>query len=491
MHVNTRNGIFGAGGYGGGVFDGSMAVSGVGSVRTAGLGATQIWWAARYGELQEYLNAELAKIGCSGRLTVDNLIADSQSRSRTCWALGYVIDYAYATGMQVDPAFVAFVEENRDFFQTQCGLFTPYAISCPPIPEPAPTPPEEPIPTEPIPTGPSVQDVLGVQQILNPALCVMGMQPIPESGAVNATLCGAIDAANLQWIALATRVRVEGLVLADAVRQPLEDWYNLIDAYGPLMTAWCQAVPRPWPAPGVGTGWCAPQVAPAPGPPAPAPAPPTLTAEHVMNLQRAVNPIIWLLGFETIPETGTLDARTCGAVRTANFGVSAIPYTAETQSHIDLWLTAMDYAGLVVQDACAAFAEPLPMPARRPDAEPVVTDVCTFNFGDESDVIVDLQLELNVALETAGYEPIPTTGVYDGRTCGAIFALMGTFQPTVTSAECPNGWLVPFECAESIQPTRKEEKKKMSTAAMFGIAALVAAVVVGGVYAARKAKVGA
>lgn len=127
------------------------------------------------------------------------------------------------------------------------------------------------------------------------------------------------------------------------------------------------------------------------------------------------------------------------------------------------------------------------------------TGACQFNYGDSHPQIGLLQEQLNVALNMAGYNPIAVTGTYDAPTCGAIFELGGTFSPS-PSQLCPQNWVIPLSCAQSTPPTKRgiepiepsgpPKKKKISTAAMLGIGgALLAAVVGGGIYAA-KAKAG-
>lgn len=113
---------------------------------------------------------------------------------------------------------------------------------------------------------------------------------------------------------------------------------------------------------------------------------------------------------------------------------------------------------------------------------------CQFAYGDSHPQIGLLQEQLNVALNFAGYDPIPVTGSYDAQTCGAIFELKGTFKPS-PSELCPRGWDVPFECGATTPPTKRGEKRKMSTMAKLGIAGALLAVVGGGLYAA-KAKAG-
>ncbi len=128
---------------------------------------------------------------------------------------------------------------------------------------------------------------------------------------------------------------------------------------------------------------------------------------------------------------------------------------------------------------------------------------CEFNYGDSHPQIALLQQQLNLALTTGGYNPIPVTGIYDAATCGAIFELRGTFDPT-PSQLCPQGWDVPFSCAQSVTPTKRSAqpptltptqpapaptKRKVSTAALIGGGALLAAVIGGAIYA-TKAKAG-
>lgn len=107
---------------------------------------------------------------------------------------------------------------------------------------------------------------------------------------------------------------------------------------------------------------------------------------------------------------------------------------------------------------------------------------CYVNEGDQGPHLTSLQAELNAALDQAGYDPIPQSGVYDKETCGAIFELQGSFVPTYPPS-CTNvegEWIVPLQCPDMVRPTKKGGGT--SRASMFAIGGLLLAAGLGGAY---------
>lgn len=119
--------------------------------------------------------------------------------------------------------------------------------------------------------------------------------------------------------------------------------------------------------------------------------------------------------------------------------------------------------------------EPLP-PQPQPPRQEFELEQCFIDFGDESEIVADIQEQINAQLDEEGYEPIPVTGQWDGKTCGAIFFLKGRFHPEPVPP-CPE-YQVPLECAEVVEPRKKGGGKMM----VWALGGLVLALAGGGVY---------
>jgi hypothetical protein len=374
--------------------------------------------------------------------------------------------------------------------------------------------------------------VLAVQQALNALANALNYETLGEDGKLGPATCGAlayfsgaIDAAELNLV-YETTVAVAGvlqqnLAVGSACSQQVAQPWKTPARVGPL----------PTPAP--------PEPAPAPAP-TPAPAEPQYTPEQIAYLCQLKMQQDGLAAACEVPECYATNSN-CATALTAQPVEPQLPppapqYTPEQIAYLCLAKIAQDgtlaacdvpecyglnpsgcdaaYAAapgclqLIAQQgvvgACgvpecrnlnpagcdAAEAQEPTYTFEEPELL-TTTDACQFAYGDSHPQIGLLQEQLNVALDFAGYQKIPVTGIYDAATCGAIFELRGTFKPS-PSELCPLGWDVPFECGATTPPTKREEagKKKMSTAAMIGIGgALLAAVVGGGIYAA-KAKAG-
>jgi hypothetical protein len=185
----------------------------------------------------------------------------------------------------------------------------------------------------------------------------------------------------------------------------------------------------------------------------------------------------------TVPMDGTLGRSTCE-------GLVAILKDVQKGGKVDpAFADFMKANGALFDAPCAQMlpttvtssTPPIPLP-KQPASSPPATppkfelEQCFINFGDESDVVADVQAQLNEQLDAEGYEPIPETGQWDGKTCGALFFLRGRFSPEPIPP-CPE-YQVPLECPEVVEP-----RKKSSRALWWALGGLGVLVVAGGAYA--------
>jgi len=207
LQVKTRGGVFGPGGYGGGIFDGSqMGFGGLGSVAfeqaAAGIGADTgaFKWCSkaspcptgdpRVSALQKALNTALKAHGFKP-LTVDGKFGTS-----TCGAISWAgnlpqsdplfttagVEYmtpAYLVDSSGQPVCKSFT------YPTKVGSTTPYI---PPSTFRSGLPWKEVSP-----------ETATVQRNINNDLTQHGYDPISESGMLDAPTCGAMRVAKDEW----------------------------------------------------------------------------------------------------------------------------------------------------------------------------------------------------------------------------------------------------------------------------------------------------
>ena len=469
MDVRTRGGIFGSGGYGGGVFDGSMAVGGLGATgrgagfeqaaaglgivrqASAGFGAVPTPSAkdSRVSALQNALNEQLAHYNCTTRLTVDGLIATYSGQSKTCGALVWV-EGAQGSQFNLDAD-----------IRTACARYTAVAPSCPAPPAPPPPPSGGTTPSG----SPQVSEA---QQKLNQARYVLGLQPIALTGQVNLEFCGAVYELNQK---IATERASDFAGLSEAAWQYVQGWIDYWGRYGSGMATSCQSV-APTPTPPVGpTADLGPSYA------------------NVLAVQKALNPVLYVLGYEPISENGRLDDVLCGAVDVANLKLVQLQQSdfqgvpAGAFAPMQAWLEGWKQAGAIITAWCGSMGRTAPTVHQgMPSAEP-----CMPKFGESSAFVSEFQGYLNQQLVTNGYEPVPVTGTWDAATCGGVYVLHGEFGDFV-SKSCGADWVVPIQCPTKTLPKRPDEKKKISRAAAWTIGGILAAALAGGTwFAAKKA----
>jgi hypothetical protein len=207
-----------------------------------------------------------------------------------------------------------------------------------------------------------------------------------------------------------------------------------------------------------------------------------IDADMIWMAQAFLNEELAKRRLPTVPMDGTLGRSTCE-------GLVAILNDVQKGGKVDpAFADFMRQNGALFDAPCAQMLPttvtsstgPLPLPPPsggggepRPQFE---LEQCFINFGDKSDVIADVQAQLNEQLDAEGYEPIPETGQWDGKTCGALFFLRGRFSPEPIPP-CPE-YQVPLECPEVVEP-----RKKSSRGIWWALGGLGVLVVAGGAYA--------
>lgn len=237
--------------------------------------------------------------------------------------------------------------------------------------------------------------------------------------------------------------------------------------------------------------------------PAPAPSggglPAGLSAEDwksmVQGFAFVVNDILEELGYSTVRFDGVVDGKMCGAVDfiAKQIGAGARPGSGQAFADMVRERIGTTDFGTILTQACrgatpwvapvkvggGAPAVPPPRPQQPPPPPPLPDEPgdeqCWVEFSDRSPAIRKLQIELNAALDAAGYEGIPVTGQYDPSTCGGVFVMKGSFKPSPATG-CAQ-FVIPLECPEMEIPRKKGgEKSGFSTAWMLGGFAVAAAI---------------
>jgi len=273
-------------------------------------------------------------------------------------------------------------------------------------------------------------------------------------------------------------------------------------------------LPPSWVATGSGGAGPAPVTAPRPGGAAlPAGIAPEEWMSAVQGFQYILNDVLDEMGYGGVGYDGQVTPALCGAVQfvASQIAAGARPGSGSALAGaINETFGGMRF-GSILETVCAGAQPwsapvrtggapapgPAPAPPRPAPPAPVPEpgaaddwDACYVEVGDSGPVITQIQRNLNAVLGEAGYEPVPETGVWDLATCGGFFALKGEpdFMDWVPEvAECPAGFVLPLDCPGAPRP-RKIGGKKMSKAAMWAIGGLLAAGLVGGLYAASKAR---
>ena len=209
--------------------------------------------------------------------------------------------------------------------------------------------------------------------------------------------------------------------------------------------------------------------------------------DRVLELQFALNTSLMARKMTTVPEDGIMTSTVCAAIKAVVADVKAGHFDTTIDGGLDKSLTEI---GALVTNVCAV-APQAPAPVVHPitPTPPAVTTVCNFEYGDKHPQITSLQTQLNAALDKAGYLPISVTGTYDAPTCGAIFTLGGSFDPT-PSQQCPNGWVVPLNCPSSTPPKKKgggeAPPAKSSTSMAWMLGGVLGAAAIASVFAMKK-----
>ena len=268
IQVHTRDGIFGPGGYGGGLFDGSnMGFGGLGSVEQAAAGIAGLTsptqWTIGPNEWPSTVSQAVVKSGSRWReLPAANpgmkVVTVNGQANLSPWKVGQVVN----------------------------------------------------LPASWVPTGASpsatipANDVAFMIDVVNSILFDWGMSDVSAAAnAVTASLCGAVEY-------IAQQIKSGAKV---AQQQDAADFAELWSSYGAVVTATC-ATMKPWKAPvktGASSTTAPPQAAPSQNP--------CLvtfgsSGAVVAEMQKTMNVVLVKNGYSTIPVSGTWDAATCGAM---------------------------------------------------------------------------------------------------------------------------------------------------------------------------------
>lgn len=129
--------------------------------------------------------------------------------------------------------------------------------------------------------------------------------------------------------------------------------------------------------------------------------------------QYMLNSELGARGLQTVPEDGIFNAKTCAGFQT---------FIRSYQEDPDNPTPDDSFADLVVKNqkaivaACTALLNPS---AATPVAPPPLAPVPSVASASGADLMRQQQTMLNTWLVSAGYQPIPVTGAWDGPTCGA------------------------------------------------------------------------
>jgi hypothetical protein len=202
IQVHTRGGVFGPGGYGGGIFDGSdMGFGGLGCVEQAaagvrGLGNTPWQWMATDPQLAKFqvaLNKELTARGYKPIGT------DGQLGPATCGALTWLglqkdVNYNANPDLQLGLLLVSATVDGPAVQSSSCKALTmPTKVGA--------SSPDVLTSTykAQLPWGAHSAQTAQVQLDLNDILDGHGYGPVPTDGVLDATTCGAMQLAKTAW----------------------------------------------------------------------------------------------------------------------------------------------------------------------------------------------------------------------------------------------------------------------------------------------------
>ena len=174
---------------------------------------------------------------------------------------------------------------------------------------------------------PTPDKVVGVQRLLNPVLFLLGHPTVPEDGQVTAPLCGAVRFANRALYLQREQLRSTA---TSPVWARFQTWIDGWNVWGAIVDAWCASF-------------------------------------DATETQKLLNPVLYLLGYETVPEDSMVSPELCGAVYTANLEILArheelqkLPIA--TWEHFQRWIDAWNAGGTIVQAWCAQVPKPWPEP---------------------------------------------------------------------------------------------------------------------------------
>jgi hypothetical protein len=483
------------------------------------LGATPTQWTvdARVKALQVALNAQMAAVGCTTKLTTDGLIGPG-----TCGALAW----SKATGSPPSAYLTAATDLDAG-----CRAFTPKAPACP-APTAAVVPSSggtvatvtaTPGATYGLPFVPGVKNATAAkwQYMLNSELAARGLPTVPEDGIFSLATCAGFGAfgrsynadpnsptpddtfagivvqyqkgivaacAALAQPAAAPSTSVT-VATAPPVAAPAANAGDLMRQQQTMLNAWLTSVgyqPIPvsgvWDGPTCGAGQLMAKTLPDTDPakialagvlakikpllgmpcgvsvtavPPSKPSAAAPSSAQIAQMQALINAEVLVPGgYRLIPQDGTLGPATCGAASDTASAASI------GRIQISTTLQALlDHAGLL--PGCVPFKPwqfpqmAAPSVAARSSALPPLNrdGECVINFGQRYGEIGILQQQLNDTLTANGYQPIPVTNVWDAATCGAMFALGGRFSPRASGA-CPNAYSVPLTCPAVDAPNK-------------------------------------
>jgi len=177
----------------------------------------------------------------------------------------------------------------------------------------------------------------------------------------------------------------------------------------------------------------------------------------VLKWQYMLNTELDARGIPTVPEDGVFSLATC-----AGFGAFGRSYNEApnepTPDDTFAGIVAQYQKGIVA--ACAALAQPATTTA--PPATTTTTTTApppaTTPSASASDLMRQQQTMLNAWLASVGYLPIPVSGVWDGRTCGAGQLLAKTLPDTDPTKIALAGVLAKIKpllgmpCGVTVQP---------------------------------------
>jgi len=202
IQVHTRDGIFGAGGYGGGLFDGSnMGFGGLGNVEQAaagvrGIGAVPWTWMATDPQLAKFqvaINKELTARGYKP-IGTDGQLGPATCGAWTWLGLQKDINYAANPDLYLMSLFLSATVNGPVAQQNPCKAITmPTKVGA--------THPDVLTSTyqSQLPWGAYSDETKRVQGDLNDILSGHGYDTIPADGVLSASTCGAMRMSTTAW----------------------------------------------------------------------------------------------------------------------------------------------------------------------------------------------------------------------------------------------------------------------------------------------------